>query len=137
MGIALFSNQIEFSLLEPGIATDGTMETCKRLGVRILAYCPLGMGRLTGKYSQDNEPKFYGHGNKSYRYHGAVPWTQIDAVVGACKAIAAQRNVSIAQVALNWCVSQDTIPIPGAKTAAQAADNCNILNWKLSNAELE
>lgn len=136
-GIQLFSNQVEFSLLEPGITRDGTVETCRNLGVKILAYCPLAMGRLTGRYSAENEPNFYGHGSKSYRYHGAVPWSHIEAVLAVCRQIAAQRIVSVAQVALNWCISQGTIPIPGAKTAAQALDNCKALSWELSSSEME
>lgn len=135
-GIQLFANQVEFSLLEPGIATDGTMKECKHLGVKILAYCPLAMGRLTGKYSAENEPQFFGHGNKAYRYHGALPWPHIEKVLNVCRDIASQRNVTIAQVALNWCIEQGTVPIPGAKTSAQALDNCKALNWKLSEVEM-
>lgn len=136
-GIQLFSNQVEFSLLEPGILEDGTLQECTRLGVKVLAYCPLAMGRLTGKYSADNEPQFYGHGSKSYRYHGALPWVQIERVLDACRDIAGRRNVTVAQVALNWCIAKGTVPIPGAKTSAQASDNCGALAWELSGADVE
>jgi pyridoxine 4-dehydrogenase len=136
-GIQLFSNQVEFSLLEPGIATDGTLETCKHLGVKILAYCPLAMGRLTGKYSVENEPPFHGHGNKSYRYHGAVPWPHTESILAVCAEIAKRRNASVPQVALNWCIAHDTVPIPGAKTSIQALDNCKTLSWNLNDAELQ
>ncbi len=39
-------------------------------------------------------------------------------------------------VALNWCISQGTIPIPGAKTLKQAQDNMGALGWKLSASEI-
>jgi pyridoxine 4-dehydrogenase len=46
------------------------------------------------------------------------------------------------QVAINWCISQGagrglppTIPIPGAKTCAQAEDNLGALGWALSDGE--
>lgn len=136
-GIQLFSNQVEFSLLEPGIATDGTLEECNRLGVKILAYCPLAMGRLTGKYSAQNEPRFFGYGNKSYRYHGALPWTQIDQILAICEEVGKRRNASLSQVALSWCIEKGTIPIPGVKTPAQASDNCKSLACKLSEADME
>jgi hypothetical protein len=29
------------------------------------------------------------------------------------------------QVAINWCMAQGTVPIPGAKNLAQASDNAN------------
>jgi len=136
-GIHLFSNQVEFSLLEPGIAKDGTLEECTRLGVKILAYCPLAMGRLTGKYSAENEPQFFGYGNKSYRYHGALPWPHIDRIIAVCQRIGERRNASIVQIALSWCIEKGTIPIPGVKTAAQAHDSCKSLACNLSKADME
>jgi aryl-alcohol dehydrogenase-like predicted oxidoreductase len=51
-GIPLASNQVEFSLLRQLPRTGGLLSACKDLGVGILAYSPLGMGRLTGKYSK-------------------------------------------------------------------------------------
>lgn len=36
---------------------NGLLETCKQLGITIIAYSPLGMGRLTGKYTKSNPPK--------------------------------------------------------------------------------
>ena len=50
-GIPLASNQVEFSLLRQLPRTGGLLSACRDLGVGILAYSPLGMGRLTGKYS--------------------------------------------------------------------------------------
>ena len=72
-GIPLATNQIEFSLLRNNALVTGLAETCKELGmfhvysffwresncelgVTIIAYSPLAMGRLTGKYSKENPP---------------------------------------------------------------------------------
>ena len=55
-GLALATNQIEFSLLRRGPETGGLLATCAELGVVPLAYSPLGQGRLTGKYSAQNPP---------------------------------------------------------------------------------
>ncbi|KAJ8440004.1 hypothetical protein Cgig2_022686 [Carnegiea gigantea] len=41
-----------------------------------------------------------------------------------------------AQVAINWCISSGTIPIPGVKTVQQAQDNLGALGWRLSSNEL-
>ena len=38
----------------------------------------------------------------------------------------------MSQVALNWCIAKDVIPIPGARNKKQAIDNCNTLNWSLN-----
>ena len=41
------------------------------------------------------------------------------------------------QVAINWCIAQGAIPIPGAKSLRNAQDNINALSWSLSAAELD
>ena len=40
------------------------------------------------------------------------------------------------QVAINWCISKGTIPIPGVKTIQQVQDNLGSLGWRLSSNEL-
>ncbi len=40
------------------------------------------------------------------------------------------------QVALNWCMQQGTIPIPGARNLNQARQNLGALGWRLSSGEL-
>ena len=42
-----------------------------------------------------------------------------------------------AQVALNWCMCKDTVPIPGAKNLKQLDDNLGALGWRLSASEIE
>ena len=41
------------------------------------------------------------------------------------------------QVAINWCIAQGTIPIPGAKSLANARDNLGALGWRLKAHEVE
>jgi aryl-alcohol dehydrogenase-like predicted oxidoreductase len=50
-GIALGSNQVMYSLAHRAPEVDGVMAACQELGVTLIAYSPLGMGSLTGKYS--------------------------------------------------------------------------------------
>ena len=50
-GIPLASNQIQYSLLHRQPEVDGILDACKELGITLIAYFPLGMGLLTGKYS--------------------------------------------------------------------------------------
>ena len=56
-GIPLLSNQIQYSLAYPFANSNGLKQTCDDLGVKILAYSPLGLGLLSGKYSLANPPK--------------------------------------------------------------------------------
>src|SRR5581483_50369 len=55
--IPLASNQIQFSLLERSPDFNGLVETCRELGVTLIAYSPLKYGMLTGKYTPDNPPR--------------------------------------------------------------------------------
>jgi pyridoxine 4-dehydrogenase len=51
--------------------------------------------------------------------------------------IAASRQKTPVQVALNWCLCKGTIPIPEAKTLAQAEQNTGALGWRLEAGEVE
>ena len=54
--IPLASNQVHYSLLNRTIEKNGLLARCKELGIRLIAYSPLEMGLLSGKYSSDNPP---------------------------------------------------------------------------------
>lgn len=41
------------------------------------------------------------------------------------------------QVAINWCICQNTIPIPGAKNLRQAEEALGALEWRMSAAECQ
>lgn len=49
-GIPLSSNQIQMSLLYRSPLDNGLKSTCDELGVQTIAYSPLALGLLTGKY---------------------------------------------------------------------------------------
>lgn len=48
----------------------------------------------------------------------------------------AERNPLQTQVAINWCIANRTVPIPGAKNLGQAEDNLGALGWRLSDGEV-
>lgn len=128
-GVALASNQVEYSLLRRRPETVGLTATCARLDVRILAYSPIGQGRLTGKYSAAAPPP----GSRTFSTH---PMEDVDRVVAVLRAIGEPRDRTPSQVALRWLVDKGTIPIPGAKSAEQAAQNAGALGWSLTADEL-
>jgi aryl-alcohol dehydrogenase-like predicted oxidoreductase len=127
-GVALASNQVEHSLLRRRPETGGLAATCERLGVRILAYSPIGQGRLTGKYSTASPPP----GARRFSSH---PMEQVDEVVAVLRSIGEARDRTPAQVALRWLIEHGSIPIPGAKNAEQAAQNGGALGWSLGADE--
>ena len=48
--VPLASNQVHYSLLRREVEKNGLLARCKELGIRLIAYSPLEMGLLTGKY---------------------------------------------------------------------------------------
>jgi len=130
-GIPLASNQIEFSLLRQLPKTGGLLAACNDLGIGILAYSPLGMGRLTGKYGPAKKKLPIG------RTFGRVPAGTLDPLLAKMREIGAKHGEKTpAQVALNWLICNSVVPIPGAKNAQQARDNAGALGWRLTSDEV-
>ncbi len=130
--IPLASNQVHYSLLRRDPEKNGLLERCKELGVRLIAYSPLEMGLLTGKYSPENPPP----GSRGVTYAGLIK--KIAPLLKLMTGIGQDHGgKSGAQVALNWVICKGALPIPGAKNAAQAQENAGALGWKLTEAEIE
>eukprot|EP00419_Tripos_fusus_P008179 CAMPEP_0172696640 /NCGR_PEP_ID=MMETSP1074-20121228/28195_1 /TAXON_ID=2916 /ORGANISM="Ceratium fusus, Strain PA161109" /LENGTH=359 /DNA_ID=CAMNT_0013517417 /DNA_START=49 /DNA_END=1128 /DNA_ORIENTATION=- len=128
-GVPLASNQVEFSLLRQIPLEDGMKTLLDEVGAKLLAYSPLAMGRLTGKYSAQKPPP----GRRGF---SNLPWQQIQPVVDELVAIGQVHGKTPAQVALNWVICQGVIPIAGAKNQSQASENAGALGWRLSPQEV-
>jgi aryl-alcohol dehydrogenase-like predicted oxidoreductase len=129
--VPLAANQVTYSLLNRAIEQDGLLARCTELGVRLIAYSPIEKGLLTGKYSPENPPP----GIRGQRYGGLLP--KIGPLLKLMTDIGQEHGgKSKAQVALNWCICKGTMPIPGAKNAAQAAENAGALGWRLTEEEV-
>ncbi|HLE55177.1 MAG TPA: aldo/keto reductase [Thermoplasmata archaeon] len=134
-GIPLASNQIQYSLLHREPETDGVLDTCRELGVTLIAYMPLAMGALTGKYSPQVRPQ-----DRIRRMVAPFRGDGLEAVapvVGRLREIGNRYGRTPGQVALRWLVEQGVVPIPGAKDARQAAENAGALTFRLTRDEVE
>ena len=132
-GHRLDSNQIQYSLLQRSAETSGLLDLCKDLDVAVIAYSPLAQGLLTGKYTPDKRPG----GVRGLRF-GRRQLQQAHELSLAMRRIGENYGGRTpAQVAINWCIAKGTIPIPGAKNAAQAEENIGALGWQLSEANQE
>ena len=130
-GVALATNQVEYSLLRTLPEWNGLLSACKELGVVLLAYSPLGMGRLTGKYTASNPPQ----GKRTF---SAFPMAEIEPVVAELRRIGERHGGKTpSQVALNWIICKGAVPIPGAKNQAQAEQNAGALGWRLTPDEVQ
>ncbi len=134
-GTPLASNQIQYSLLHREPETDGILDTCRELDVTLIAYMPLDMGALTGKYSAQSRPP-----DRIRRMVAPFRGNRMEAVgsvVERLRQIGERYGASPAQVALRWLIDRGTVPIPGAKDAKQAEENAGALNFSLTPQEVE
>jgi aryl-alcohol dehydrogenase-like predicted oxidoreductase len=130
-GMALATNQIEFSLLRRVPEVNGLLAACTELGVLPLAYSPIGQGRLTGKYSSSNSPP----GKRNF---GKYPMARVDGIVTELRRIGEKHGGKTpSQVALNWVMAKGAVPIPGAKNRHQAEENAGALGWHIDQDDLD
>ncbi|GAB4213305.1 MAG: aldo/keto reductase [Synechococcales cyanobacterium] len=130
-GIPLACNQVQYSLLHRDPETNGVLDTCRELGITLIAYSPLGMGLLTGKYDTEHLP------TGPRRLQAAQTLQTLQPLLRLLRELAQSYSKTPSQIALNWLLCQGVVPIPGAKNAAQAQDNGGSLGWRLSATDVE
>jgi aryl-alcohol dehydrogenase-like predicted oxidoreductase len=134
-GIPLASNQVEFSLLHRAPEVDGVLDACRELGITLIAYQPLAMGVLTGKYRPGDRPKGIRRFGRYYRGDGLK---KAQPVLALLREIGDGYSKTAAQVALRWLMEKESVlPIPGAKNGKQAASNAGALSFSLVAAEVQ
>ena len=102
------------------------------MGVKCIAYSPIGMGILSGKYTSDNPIQ----GLRASRF-SKQDLIRLKPLIDLLKKIGSDHGgKSAAQVAINWVRSKGALPIPGAKNISQAEQNIDILNWELEEDEV-
>lgn len=132
-GIPILTLQVQYSLLSTDPITKlGLKDLCDDLGIRLIAYSPLALGLLTGKYSPQGP---FPQGVRGFLFRQLLP--NIQPLLQTLREIADQRQKNSAQVALNWCMAKGTIPIPGAKSLRQAEQNLGALGWSLDSGEVD
>ena len=135
-GIPLASNQVQYSLLYRRPEFDGVLQACKELGVTLLAYMPLAMGALSGKYRPGLIPSDWMRRRMNRTFRPREVESAV-AIAGKLADIGRRYGKTAAQVALRWAIEQGAVPIPGAKDGAQAHENAGALSFSLSHAEIE
>jgi aryl-alcohol dehydrogenase-like predicted oxidoreductase len=136
-GLPLAVNQVRYSLLSREIETNGVLETAKELGVTITAYTPLASGLLSGKYHKNPEllSRMSGWRKASMKRN----FERCRPLIHAMDEIAARREATIAQVALNWLINfngEIVVTIPGATKVRQAEESAGAMKFRLSDDEM-
>jgi len=132
INVPISTLQVQYSLLSTYPVTElGLKEICDDLGIKLIAYSPLALGILTGKFTQKGP---FPPGIRGLLFRQLLPG--IEPVLGCLRDLANSKNKTMSQIAINWCISKGTIPIPGAKNVEQARENIGALGWKLSATEV-
>ncbi|HWQ43654.1 MAG TPA: aldo/keto reductase [Desulfosporosinus sp.] len=115
--------QSEYSLWERNLESE-IIPVLRELGIGLVPFCPLGRGFLTGdvQRAEDYPEEDYRHADP--RYQGS----NFDVNRRAAQIvfdIAADQNVTSAQIALAWLLhkGEDIVPIPGSKHRSHLEDN--------------
>ena len=134
-GIQLASNQVEYSLVHRQPETNGVLDACHELGVTLIAYSPLGMGALTGKYSATQKASGL---RRILPNFNKKAMNAVQPVVELLRQIGERYSKTPSQVALRWLIENpQVLPIPGAKNSKQAMDNAGALTFSLTADETE
>jgi aryl-alcohol dehydrogenase-like predicted oxidoreductase len=129
--------QTEYSLWSRDVEAE-ILPTIRELGIGLVPYAPLGRGFLTGRYrSADTVGE--GDFRRSDPRFGRDHLDRNLAIVEAVEALAEQKGVSAAQVALAWVHHQDEtfVPIPGTTTRRHLESNVAALDVELTGEDLE
>jgi aryl-alcohol dehydrogenase-like predicted oxidoreductase len=117
---------------------DEVLATLRELGIGLVAYSPLGRGFLTGQIrSLDDLPEDdWRRTNPRFQEDALKANIRLADVVTE---LAAQRNVTAAQLALAWVMAKgdDIVPIPGTKSPKRLEENAAANEVKLSAEDVE
>jgi len=115
---------------------DGTLDACRKLGITLIAYSPLGMGALTGKYSATHRAG--GFFRRILPNFSRKAMDAVQPVIHLLRQIGERYSKTPSQVALRWLIENPLVlPIVGAKNGKQATENAGALSFSLTSEEVE
>ena len=128
--------QTEYSLWsrEP---EDELFATCDELGIGFVPYSPLGRGFLSGEIKSVEDLAADDFRRSNPRFQGENFQKNID-LVHAVAAIAADKGVTAAQLALAWVLAQceTLVPIPGTRRIRTLEENAAAADLVLTADDL-
>ena len=139
--IKLTSNQIEYSILNRKIESNGILEMANKLDVSIIAYSPLAQGIVSGKFHDNPSLINYRVGWRKYKSQfNKVNMMKSQPIISALQNIANKYNITPSQVALNWLIyfnNKKVFVIPGATSSQQIRENVNSIKYNLTTYEID
>mmetsp|Transcript_33986 Transcript_33986/g.74854 ORF Transcript_33986/g.74854 Transcript_33986/m.74854 type:complete len:337 (+) Transcript_33986:79-1089(+) len=134
----LYCIEQEWSLWARDIEAE-IVPACRELGIKIIAYSPLGRGFLTGAIRGRDDALLEGVDFRKMLPKFAEENIAANlALVDAAQTIALRRNITPGQLALAWLHAQgpDVVPIPGTSSCTHFDENLAATGVLLSAAEM-
>lgn len=133
--------EAEVSLWARDVFQNGVAETCKELGIVLLAHSPLGRGMLAGNFGNLEDVANGEFHNMFPRFQGE-DFEQNLKLVKAVQGLGVKKGCTAAQLALEWlrCMSSKDnmpiiIPLAGARAEERVKENCE--NISLTAEEMK
>jgi len=130
-GYTIAANQVMFGLLNfKNSMLQETIRVCTELNIAVVAFSPIGQGLLTDSFSQE-----------SFKTNRVAKMTRVseselDRLRAELSAVSKESGKSMAQVALNWVICHDCVPLIGCRTMRQAEDTLGCLGWRLADEQV-
>ncbi len=157
-GFSLTSAMVGYNVIRRYPETNGVFDVCEKGGISVIPYAPLAEGTLTGKYRGGKKvplqyavTSYFGHLDLTKERNDGTSFAQrlfskpresdikrMEPLMETMESIAAAHGKTIAQVAINWLITQErvkVVPIPGVRSVKQAKDNAGALGWALTAEE--
>jgi aryl-alcohol dehydrogenase-like predicted oxidoreductase len=128
--------QTEYSLWTRDPETE-VLPTCRELGIGFVPYSPLGRGFLAGRFSSPDELDEGDFRRSGPRFTGNNLEANLR-LAEKVKEIAAEKDVTAAQLAIAWVLAQgdDLVPIPGTKRRTYLDQNAGAVDVELAQEDL-
>ncbi|MFJ9907519.1 aldo/keto reductase [Streptomyces sp. NPDC101152] len=128
--------QSEYSLWSRDVEAE-VLPVCRELGIGFVPYSPLGRGFLAGRFTSPHELD----ANDWRRQNPRFQDTNLEAnlrLAAKVKEIAAEKDVTPAQLAIAWVLAQgeDLVPIPGTKRRTYLEQNAAAADIELTKDDL-
>jgi aryl-alcohol dehydrogenase-like predicted oxidoreductase len=128
--------QTEYSLWtrEPEVEI---LSTCRELGIGFVPYSPLGRGFLSGRFKSPEDLDERDFRRSGPRFTGENLEANQE-LADKVAAIASDKGITPAQLALAWVLAQgeDLVPIPGTKRRTYLEQNAAAVDVELTDEDL-
>ncbi|MDF2439669.1 MAG: hypothetical protein JWN98_653 [Abditibacteriota bacterium] len=137
----IVSNQPYYNILGRSVEEE-VLPLCEEEGIGQVVFSPLAQGVLTGKYKPGQKPpedsRAADPNQNQFMNGGKLDEQQLEKVE-ALKPIAEREGLTMAQMALAWCLRKEIVSsvIIGASRPAQVDDNAAAAGKKLSAETLD